>query len=73
MTKVLAAVAILKGILIAASVALARGDASAVVLVSALLSLVQLGTKPATHGDVAGDERDFVESRSQRPNNPLAA
>ena len=40
MTKVLAAVAILKGILIAASVALARGDASAVVLVSALLSLV---------------------------------
>jgi hypothetical protein len=40
MTKLLAAVAILKGILIAASVALARGDASAVVLVSALLSLV---------------------------------
>jgi len=46
MTKLLAAVAILKGILIAASVALARGDASAVVLVSALLSLVQLDAKP---------------------------
>jgi hypothetical protein len=73
MTRLLATLATLKSILTAASVAFARGDTCAVVLVSALLSLVQLGTKPATHGDVAGDERDFVESRSQRPNNPLAA
>ncbi|SHN75481.1 hypothetical protein [Bradyrhizobium erythrophlei] len=49
MTKLLALLATLKTILIAASVAFARGDTCAVVVVSALLSLVQLGAKPAGH------------------------
>jgi hypothetical protein len=49
MTKLLALLATLKTILIAASVAFARGDTCAVVMISALLSLVQLGAKPAGH------------------------
>lgn len=47
MTKLLATVVALKGILIAASVALARGDALPIVLISAMLSLIQVG-KPVS-------------------------
>lgn len=46
MSKLLAATATLKATLFAASMAFARGDMPAVILVSALFHLVQLGTKP---------------------------
>ena len=46
MTKLFATVITLKGILIATSIAVARGDALPVVLISALFSLVQLDAKP---------------------------
>ena len=46
MTKLLATVITLKGILIAASIAVARDDALPVVLISALFGLVQLDAKP---------------------------
>jgi hypothetical protein len=45
-SKLLVAAATLKATLIAASMAFARGDMPAVILVSALFHLVQLGTKP---------------------------
>jgi hypothetical protein len=48
MTNLLATLATLKAILVAASVAFARGDMLPVVLISALLSLVQLGAKPVS-------------------------
>jgi hypothetical protein len=46
MSKLLAIVASLKAILIAASVALARGDMLSVILISVLFTLAQLGAKP---------------------------
>jgi Na+/H+-dicarboxylate symporter len=46
MSKLLAILATLKAILIAASVAFARGDMLPVILISILLNLAQLGAKP---------------------------
>jgi hypothetical protein len=46
MSRLLAIVASLKAILIAASVAFARGDVLPVILLSVLFNLVQLGAKP---------------------------
>ena len=46
MSKLLATLATLKAILIAASVAFARGDILPVILISILLNLAQLGAKP---------------------------
>ena len=46
MSKLLAIVASLKAILIAASVAFARGDMLPVILISVLFNLAQLGAKP---------------------------
>jgi hypothetical protein len=47
MSKLLAILASLKAILIAASVALARGDMLPVILISIVLNLAELGVKPA--------------------------
>ena len=46
MSKLLTMVATLKAILIAACVALARGDMLGVILISVLFSLAELGAKP---------------------------
>ena len=46
MSKLLAMMAALKAILIAACVALARGDMLGVILISVLFSLAELGAKP---------------------------
>ena len=46
MSKLLAIVASLKAILIAASVAFARGDMLSLILISVLFNLVELGAKP---------------------------
>jgi len=46
MSKLLAVVASLKAILIAASVAFARGDMLSVILISVLFNLAGLGGKP---------------------------
>jgi hypothetical protein len=46
MSKPFAIVASLKAILIAASVALARGDMLSVILISVLFNLAELGGKP---------------------------
>jgi hypothetical protein len=46
MSKLLAIVATLKAILIAASVAFARGDMLSVILISVLFNLAELGAKP---------------------------
>jgi hypothetical protein len=46
MSKLLAILATLKVILIAASVAFARGDMLPVILISVLLNLIQLSGKP---------------------------
>jgi hypothetical protein len=46
MSKLLAILATLKAILIAASIAFARGDMLPVILISILLNLTQLGAKP---------------------------
>jgi hypothetical protein len=46
MSKLLAVAASLKAILIAVSVALARGDMLSVILISVLFSLAELGGKP---------------------------
>ena len=46
MSKLLAIAAGLKAILIAASVALARGDMFPVIVISVLFNLAQLGAKP---------------------------
>ena len=46
MSKLLAILAILKAILIAASVAFVRGDMLPVILISILLNFTQLGAKP---------------------------
>jgi hypothetical protein len=60
MSKLLAIVTSLKAILIAASIAFARGDVLPAILISILFNLVQLGAKP-----VGQAERDtIVVSRS---------
>ncbi len=46
MSKLLAMAASLKAVLIAASVALARGDMLPIILISVLFNLAQLGVKP---------------------------
>ena len=46
MSKLFAIVASLKAILIAASVAFARGDMLCVILISILFNLAELGAKP---------------------------
>jgi hypothetical protein len=46
MSKLLAIVATLKAILIAASVAVARGDMLSVILISVLFNLAEFGAKP---------------------------
>ena len=46
MSKLFVTVASLKAILIAASVALARGDMLSVILISVLFNIAQLGAKP---------------------------
>ena len=46
MSKLLVILATLKAILIAASVAFARGDMLPIILISILLNLTQLGAKP---------------------------
>ena len=46
MSKLLAIVASLKAILIAASVAFARGDMLAVIVISVLFNLAELGARP---------------------------
>jgi hypothetical protein len=46
MSKFLAVAASLKAILIAASVALARGDMLSVILISVLFNLAELGARP---------------------------
>jgi len=51
MSKVLAILANLKAILIAASVAFARGDMLPVILISILLNLAQLETEPIGHAE----------------------
>jgi hypothetical protein len=60
MLKLLAIAASLKAILIAASVAFARGDVLPAILISVLFNLVQLGAKPV--GQAARDT--VVVSRS---------
>ena len=57
MSKLLAILATLKAILIAASVAFARGDMLPVILISILLNLTQLGAKP-----IGGAARPGCES-----------
>jgi hypothetical protein len=59
MSKLLAIVASLKAILIAASVASARGDFLPVILISVLFNLVQLGAKPVGQAE----PRDNIGSR----------
>jgi Na+/H+-dicarboxylate symporter len=61
MSKLLAIVATLKGILIAASVAFARGDMLPVILISVLFNLAELGAKP---GGQAVPQDTIVVSRS---------
>src|SRR5262249_5664528 len=61
MSKLLAIVAILKSILVAASVAFARSDMLPVILISILFNLVQLGAKP---GAQAAPRHTVEASRS---------
>jgi hypothetical protein len=63
MSKGLAILASLKAILIAASVAVARGDMLPVVLISILLNLTQLGAKPI--GTAARPGCESAESKSK--------
>jgi len=66
MSKLLAIVASLKAILIAASVAFARGDMLPVIVISVLFNLAQLGAKPvgqAVRQDTIAVSRSHDESR----------
>ena len=63
MSKLLAILATLKAILIAASVAVARGDMLPVVLISILLNLTQLGVKPI--GAAARPGCESAESKAK--------
>jgi hypothetical protein len=56
MSKLLAIAAALKAALIAASIALARGDMLPVILISLVFNLAQLGTKPL----VQAEQRDTI-------------
>jgi len=62
MSKLLAIVAILKGILVAASVAFARGDMLPVILMSIVFNLVELGARP---GAQAAPRNTVVASPSR--------
>jgi hypothetical protein len=64
MSKLLAMVAALKAILIAACVALARGDMLGVILISVLFSLAELGAKPV--GQTAPRDSMTVSESSDR-------
>jgi hypothetical protein len=66
MSKLLAIVASLKGILVAASIALARGDMLPVILLSILFNLVQLGAKPIGHAA----PRDIIVISSDHDDRP---
>ena len=61
MSKLLAIGTSLKAILIAASIAFARGDVLPAILISVLFNLVQLGTKPVGQ---AAPRDTIVVSRS---------
>ena len=61
MSKLLAVVNSLKAVLLAASVAFARGDVLPAILISVLFNLVQLGTKPVGQ---AAPRDTIVVSRS---------
>ena len=65
MSKLLAILATLKAILIAASVAFARGDMLPVILISILLNLTQLGAKPIVQAAL----RDPVASPASQDRN----
>jgi Na+/H+-dicarboxylate symporter len=56
MSKLLAIVAALKAILIAASVAFARGDILPVILISILFNLAELGANPAGQAVPTGNQ-----------------
>jgi hypothetical protein len=62
MSKLLAVAATIKATLFVASMAFARGDMPLVILVSALLHLTQLGTKP---GGQTLPHAPIVVSRSE--------
>jgi hypothetical protein len=64
MSKLLAMMATLKAILIAACVALARGDMLGVILISVLFSLAELGAKPV--GQTAPRDSMTVSESSDR-------
>jgi hypothetical protein len=66
MSKLLAILASMKGILIAASVALARGDMLPVILLSILFNLAQLGAKPIGQA-VPGDTIVVSSDHDDRP------
>ena len=70
MSKLLVIMASLKTILIAASVALARGDMLPVILISVLFNLVQLGAKPSG-GTTPRDSIVISRSGGQLPPDPL--
>jgi hypothetical protein len=65
MSKGLPILASLKAILIAASVAVARGDMLPVVLISILLNLTQLGAKPIGAAARPGCESAELKSKPQ--------
>jgi len=70
MSKLLVIIASLKAILIAASVALARGDMLPVILISVLFNLVHLGAKPSG-GTTPRDSIVISRSGGQLPPDPL--
>jgi hypothetical protein len=64
MSKLVAMVASLKAVLIAASVALARGDMFCVILISVLFNLAGLGAKPV--GQTVPRDRMVVSPSDDR-------
>ena len=64
MSKLLAIAASLKAILIAASVAFARGDMFSVILISVLFNLAELGAKPV--GQTVPRENRAVSQNDDR-------
>jgi hypothetical protein len=70
MSKLLAIVASVKAILIAASVAFARGDMLPVILISILFNLIQIGAKPSG-GTMQRDSIVISRGGGQSPPDPL--
>jgi hypothetical protein len=64
MSKLLAIVASLKAILIAVSLAFARGDMLSVILISLLFNLAELGPKPV--GQTVSRDSMAVSQRDDR-------